>query len=571
MEKVSLTIKNVNVFNSYFKKFINADVHILGDRIYYIDTNRNICFTAEKEVDGTNKYMIPGLVDIHMHIESSMMTPGPFCRQIASCGVTTVVAEPHEIANVKGIEGINHMIEAGKQSVIDVYYGIPSSVPSTNENLETTGGKIDFEAMKELMKCKNVICVGEIMNYRQVIQENNLEITKFLKYLRKNRPDYVIEGHCPSLIDLDLAKFLYLGINGDHTEHSLEEIKQRFSNGMFVEIQEKMLKKEILNYIIENDLYEHCGFVTDDTLADKLYEQGHLNTIVKKAMNLGFSKENAVYCSTYTNARRMKLTDRGAIAPGKLADFVLLDNIEEFNIAAVYKKGKEIYNFRDPIEQDNSTYVFPKDYYHSVHIKPLSREDFIIHVNENVDSVIVKAMEVVDGSTQTLIKKVKMPVANHELKWEGSGNLLAMVLERHGISGNIGFGFVTGDCIKRGAVATTHCHDHHNLLVIGDNIQNMLLAINRVVELQGGIVTVENGKILKELQLNVCGIMSNRSVKEIGLSLKVIRESLEHLGYNHYSPVASLCSLALPVSPALKVTDMGLIDVKKGCIVPLYE
>ena len=570
MEEVDLTIKNIEVFNSYLKRFITADVYILKNRIYYIDMKKSATLTAKKMIDGTGKYMIPGLVDIHMHIESSMMTPEPFCKRLASCGVTTIVAEPHEIANIKGIDGIKHMIEAGKQSMIDVYYGIPSSVPSTNEKLETTGGKIDFEDMKKLLQCENVICVGEIMNCRQIIKENNLEITKLLKYLRKSRPNYVIEGHCPSLIDLDLAKYLYLGINGDHTEHSLEEIKQRFANGMFVEIQEKMLKQEILNYIIQNNLYEHCGFVTDDTMADKLYEYGHLNTIVKKAMELGFSKENAVYCSTYTNARRMNLRDRGAIAPGKLADFVLLNNIEKFDIISVYKDGKEIYNAERTIEYNKSSYVFPKEYYESVHIKPLSEKDFIIPVKENVHSVIVKVMQVVDGSTQTKIKKVEMPVKNHELKWQESGCLLAMVLERHGKNGNIGFGFVTGDCINHGAAATTHSHDHHNLLVVGDSIQNMMIAIKRVIKLQGGIVTVENGKVLEELQLNVCGIMSDRSVKEIGLCVKRIRKSLEQLGYKHYNPIGSLCTLALPVSPALKITDMGLIDVKNGCIVPLY-
>lgn len=571
MEKVELVIKNVEVFNSYFKRFINADVYIKGDRIYYIDTKREECLAAEKTVDGKGKFMIPGLVDIHMHIESSMMTPGPFCRRLASCGVTTIVAEPHEIANIKGIEGINHMIEAGKQSVIDVYYGIPSSVPSTNDNLETTGAKIDFESMKQLMQCENVICVGEIMNYRQIIKENNLEITKFLKYLRKNRPNYIIEGHCPSLVDLDLAKFLYLGINADHTEHSLEEIKQRFANGMYVEIQEKVMKPEILNYIIENNLYEHCGFVTDDTSADKLYESGHLNMLVKEAIKLGFSCENAIYCSTYTNARRMNLTDRGAIAPGKLADFILLDNVEEFRIASVYKNGREIYNSNNRVEEKNSDYIFPEDYYQSVFIKPLTRKDFIIPVKENADSVVVKAIKVADGTTRTTIKEIEMPVVDHELKWEDTGCLLAAVLERHGKNGNIGLGLVTGDCLKHGAVATTHCHDHHNLLVIGDSIDNIMQAINRVVELQGGIVVVDKGKILGELQLNVCGIMSDGSVKDIGLSLKHIKKCLEQLGYKHYNPITSLCTLALPVSPALKITDRGLVDVKKGCIVPLYE
>ena len=249
--------------------------------------------------------MIPGMVDIHMHIESSMTTPGSFGNCAAKNGVTTVVSEPHEMANVKGVRGILEMISAAKDAPIDIFYGIPSSVPSTSEELETTGGVIDFEAMKHLLGEKDVVCVGEIMNYREIIRENHLEISKFLDYLRQEHPGYVIEGHCPSLVDLDLAKFLYLGINGDHTEHTREEVKQRIENGMFFEIQDKMLKPEVLSYICENHLFEYCSFVTDDTMADVLYEQGHLNTVVQKAIEMGFPKEQAIYCATYTPCQRM--------------------------------------------------------------------------------------------------------------------------------------------------------------------------------------------------------------------------------------------------------------------------
>ena len=184
------------------------------------------------------------------------------------------------MANVKGIRGILEMIQAGEGSPIDIYYGIPSSVPSTNPGLETTGGIIDCAAMEHLLEEKDVVCVGEIMNYRQIIAPNDLEITRFLDYLRRERPGYVIEGHCPSLVGLDLAKFLYLGIDGDHTEHSLEEVRQRLENGMFLEIQDKMLKPEVLDYIRRNDLYEYCAFVTDDTMADTLWQEGQLNRVV---------------------------------------------------------------------------------------------------------------------------------------------------------------------------------------------------------------------------------------------------------------------------------------------------
>ena len=227
MESVSLLIRNAKVFNTYLKKFIPADVSVKDGKFYYIDRKQDTPFQADAVLDARGKYMIPGLVDIHMHIESSMMTPEPFGDCVAAYGVTTIVSEPHEMANVKGTRGVLEMISAAKNAPIDIYYGIPSSVPSTDARLETTGGIIDCGAMKHLLDEEDVVCVGEIMNYRQIIRENDLEITKFLDYLRQERPGYVIEGHCPSLLDLDLARFLYLGIDGDHTEHTLEEVKQR--------------------------------------------------------------------------------------------------------------------------------------------------------------------------------------------------------------------------------------------------------------------------------------------------------------------------------------------------------
>lgn len=568
MEHVSLLIKNAKVFNSYLKKFITADVSVLNGKFYYIDRKQDTPFTADAELDAHGLYMIPGLVDIHMHIESSMLTPGPFGSCLADYGVTTIVSEPHEMANVKGIQGILEMISAAQDAPIDIYYGIPSSVPSTDETLETTGGIINCSAMKHLLEEKDVVCVGEIMNYRQIIRENNLEITKFLDYLRQEHPGYVIEGHCPSLLDLDLAKFLYLGINGDHTEHSLEEVQQRIENGMFFEIQDKMLKQEVLDYIVKNQLYEYCCFVTDDTMADVLYEKGQLNYVVQKAIASGFPLEQAIYCATYTPSQRMHLYDRGVIAPGKTADFLLLENPALLQPKYVYKNGTLISPSlctKDISVRD----TFPEDFYRSVTLAPLSLETFQIPVSADTSSVTVRVMEIQPDRTQTKEKLVVMPVKNHILDWQGSGCLLAMVLERHGKNGNIGYGFITGSCLKKGTAATTYFHDHHNLFVAGDNPQDMLAAVRRIQEIQGGFLTLKDGKILSELPLPVCGILSDTSVKDTALGLKAVRQSLEELGYCHANPIMSLATLGLPVSPALKLTDKGLVDVKQSKIVPL--
>lgn len=567
--KVDLLVKNVKVFNSYLKKFKDGNVAILNNKFLYIDNNKNIEFEASSTIDGKNQYMIPGFIDIHMHIESSMMTPAPFCHHLSKNGVTTIVAEPHEIANVFGKKGIEAMIAAENSINTSIFYGIPSSVPSTSPDLETTGAILDFEEMKNLTSNPKVICIGEIMNYRKVIVDNSLDICKFIEYVKKNKPQYAIEGHCPKLLDLDLAKFLYLGINGDHTEHTFEEFVQRFENGMFMELQAKSISSELINYIKENNLYEHFAFVTDDTMPDTFLHKGHLNVVIKKAIQAGINIENAIYCATFTPARRMNLHDRGVIAPGKKADFLLIDNLKNLHITQTFIDGKEVYNINSEAKYIPTDYKFPEEFYQSVRVEKINEDIFQIPVNNKENEVNCHIIKVIDGSTRTTEIIEKLNVKNGYLDWENSPYMLIAVFERHGKNGNIGFGLVTGDCIKNGAIATTYAHDHHNLMVIGKNIKDMTKTINRIIELQGGICCVENEEILAEVPLPVAGILSEKTVQELGKEVEILREKMSQLGYKHYNPIMSLCTLSLPVSPALKITDKGLIDVNQGKIVNL--
>ncbi len=567
--KVDLLVKNVKVFNSYLKKFKDGNVAILNNKFLYIDNNKNIEFEASSTIDGKNQYMIPGFIDIHMHIESSMMTPAPFCHHLSKNGVTTIVAEPHEIANVFGKKGIEAMIAAENSINTSIFYGIPSSVPSTSPDLETTGAILDFEEMKNLTSNPKVICIGEIMNYRKVIVDNSLDICKFIEYVKKNKPQYAIEGHCPKLLDLDLAKFLYLGINGDHTEHTFEEFVQRFENGMFMELQAKSISSELINYIKENNLYEHFAFVTDDTMPDTFLHKGHLNVVIKKAIQAGINIENTIYCATFTPARRMNLHDRGVIAPGKKADFLLIDNLKNLHITQTFIDGKEVYNINSEAKYIPTDYKFPEEFYQSVRVEKINEDIFQIPVNNKENEVNCRIIKVIDGSTRTTEIIEKLNVKNGYLDWENSPYMLIAVFERHGKNGNIGFGLVTGDCIKNGAIATTYAHDHHNLMVIGKNIKDMTKTINRIIELQGGICCVENEEILAEVPLPVAGILSEKTVQELGKEVEILREKMSQLGYKHYNPIMSLCTLSLPVSPALKITDKGLIDVNQGKIVNL--
>ncbi|MGL6201578.1 MAG: adenine deaminase C-terminal domain-containing protein [Lachnospiraceae bacterium] len=565
-----LLVRNVQVYNSYFKQFYHADVAILNGKIYYVDTKRDTLWEAEAEIDVSGRYMVPGLIDIHMHIESSMVTPSAFCEYVAGCGVTTIVSEPHEMANVNGIQGILDMIQTGENSPIDVLYGIPSSVPSTSQELETTGGAITCQDMEKLKENPAVACVGEVMNYRQIIQENDLEISKYINKLRVSDLMFPIEGHCPALVDLDLSKFLYLGINGDHTEHSIEELRQRFAGGMFVEIQEKMLSAEVLDFIRLYNLYEHFCFVTDDVMADTLCAQGHLDALVRQSVKLGLSPEQAIYNATFTSARRMNLLDRGTLAPGKLADFVLLDDLSSFTVHSTYKNGHCVYHRDEAIAVNSQAEGFAGTYYHSIKLEPRDEECFRIPAPAGKDSVQVRVMEIADGSTKTTERIVKMPVREGFVDWKDSGCMLAVVFERYGKNGGAGYGFISGDCHKQGAVATSYAHDCHNVLVAGSNPKDMQLAVNRLIQLQGGMIVANGGKLQAELQLNIGGIISGSPVEEVGAALSRVRSAMVNQGYSHYNPIMSLCTITLPVSPSLKLTDRGLIDVTNSAVVPLF-
>ncbi len=568
VEKVDLLIKGVQVYNSYFKKFIAADVWVKDGKFYYVDQKRQEELEAAEVVDATGRYMVPGLIDIHMHIESSMMTPAAISDQLVRCGITTIVSEPHEMANVSGVEGILDMIKAGENSPIDILYGIPSCVPSTAPELETTGGIMRCEDMERLKQNPAVACVGEVMNYRQVIKENHLEITKFLNKLRKEEPLFPIEGHCPELVDLDLAKFLYLGINGDHTEHTMEELRQQFQNGMFVEIQEKMLSKEVLDFIMENNLQEHFCFATDDVMADVLCEEGHLDALVRNAIKLGMPAQQAIYNASFTPARRMNLFDRGTIAPGKLADFVLLDSVDDFAVYATYKAGSCVYNRLAPVVPTPAA-SFPDSYYHSIRLAQQGPQVLDVKVDTAAEQVKVRVMEVCGKTTRVDQRVQTLPVKDGLLQWEGSDCMLALVFERYGINGNVGYGLLSGDCHKQGAIATSWAHDCHNILVVGSNKEDILCALNRVIQMQGGLAVANNNQVVAELQLNVGGILSDRPATEVGADLAKVRQAMLELGYNHYDPIMSFCTITLPVCPALKLTDMGLIDVTTAEVIPL--
>lgn len=565
--KVDLLIQDVRVYNSYFKKFTEGNVAVLDGRFLYIGKQGTETFEPGEVLAGGGRYLIPGLVDIHLHIESTMVTPETFSFALIQNGVTTIVPEPHEMANVFGIEGIKEMIRVSRDCVVDMKYAIPSSVPATS--METTGGSVEIADIDELLRSEEIICLGEIMNYVDVISDPDCKTNQILRHIRKTYPHLVIEGHVPKLFDLDLHQMLFAGVDSDHTHQTPEGMEARIAAGMFLEIQEKSMTEEVMEYLIKQDVSEHFCFVTDDVMTDSLYKRGHLNHIVKKAMAMGMEPERAIYASTYTPAKRMNMHDRGAIAPGKIADFLLVSDLRELVIDQVYKNGKKAYDAKEAYVQSEQPRQFPAHFYESIQLAPLTEADFTVKAEAPDNRYPCRVMLVQNGSTFTEDHRGIVEVKDGELCWQESPYGLIAVFERYGKNGNRGYGLISGDTIKRGAVATSYSHDNHNLLVVGHDPHDMMVAANEVIRNQGGFYVVENGEVIASLHLPVGGILTEEPLEKTAKEVEQLRRAMESLGYQHYNPIMSISTHSLPVSPALKITDIGLIDVNAGKVVPL--
>ncbi len=551
MEYVDLILKNGNIYNTFLQKFEIKDVAILNGKFYYIANNINE-LKCNNIIDCKNKYIIPGFIDIHMHIESSMTVPSQFSKMVLSHGVTTVVADPHEIANVLGIDGINHFISS--DTTLDIFYGIPSSVPSTNSNLETTGGKIEENDVLELLKNPKIMCLGEVMNFKDLVCKNDTLIKNIIKLCKENKPYLPIEGHCPKISGLDLAKFIYAGVDADHTQQTPESIYEKITNGMFLEIQKKSINKDTIKTLVDNNFYEYFAFVTDDVMADHL-KDGHLNKIVKIAIDLGMPINKAIYCATYTPARRMNLIDRGTISVGKIADFIILDDLQNLKIKDVYKNGK-LYKGEN-IKKEK----FPLHFYNTVKCNKATIDDFNLKTNKK-DSVKCNVIKIDKNSTFTKKITKTLPIINGEIQWENSGLALLVVYERYDKTNNKTYALVDGAINKKGAIATTWAHDHHNLMVMGTKKEDMLLAQHNIIDMQGGYIVCSNNKIIAKAVLNVGGIVNDVDINILAQNIKDIRKAMNNLGYEHINEIMSFSTLSLPVSPEIKITDKGIIYTK---------
>lgn len=585
--RADFVIKNAWVFMTYRQCFEKRDVAVAGESFYCVSPA--ISYPGVREVDGSGKYLIPGLIDIHMHIESSMTYPQEFSRITLPYGVTTVVADAHEIANVFGLEGIRCFME--QKTPQDIFYAIPSSVPATNETLETAGASIGEAEVRRLAEDERVLCLGEVMNFKDLTADEDTLIKRLIRCCRESGGNKRIEGHCPALSGEDLCRFIYEGVDADHTQQTPESVMEKTDLGMFLELQLKSLTEDVVRAVCNNGLYENVALVTDDTMPDRLLK-GQLNRIVKAAVKAGMPVEKAIYCATFTPARRMHLDDRGLIGPGKLADFVVLRDLESFEPEAVFKSGKCVFeemdaagvwsgvmgervaaDGRDIPEDCNvpDAPLFPAHFYHSVRCKKAEPGDFTLRVDVPCAAVRVNVMKIRTFGTFTEQAVRTLPVKDGEICWEGSGLTLAALFERYGKNGNISYGLVEGAFTGRGAAATTWSHDSHNLLVLGTAAKDMCAAQNRVLELQGGYVAAEGGRVTAEAGLPVGGIINDGPVEALAKQLGRVREAMRRLGYENNNEIMSMSTLCLPVSPSLKLTDFGLLEVKTQRRVALIQ
>lgn len=558
---MDMIIKNISVYQTFTQQFEIKDVLIKNGRFAYIADSLSV--TNESVIDGTGKWMIPGLIDIHMHIESSMTLPSRFSEAVLPHGVTTVVADPHEIANVFGLEGIQSFLS--NATALDIFYGIPSSVPSTSPQLETTGGFIGVNEVTTLLQNPNILCLGEVMNFQDLCKEETSTIKEIIKVCQEFKPALPIEGHCPKITGKDLADFIAAGVTADHTQQTPESILEKIKSGMFLEIQKKSMTKETIQTLMEHHFYDYFAFVTDDVMADKL-PKGHLNEMIKLAVSLGMSVEKAIYCSTYTPARRMHLEDRGMIAPGRLADFIILSDLNQFTIHSVYKNGECVFSQGFTYKEKHDQ-TFPSHFYESIKCKKAILEDFTIKVSGK--KAICNVIQTQPHSTFTKHIQKEVMIKEGQLDYQSANLCLLTIYERYGKNNNIAHALLDAPINKRGAIATSWAHDHHNVMVMGNHTEDMMLAQQTICDMQGGYVVVHEGRVVAKALLEIGGIVSAQPIEVLAQQLKEVRLAMQQLGYQHDNEIMSFSTLSLPVSPELKVTDVGMIKTKTQEIIPL--
>lgn len=510
------------------------------------------------ELDGG--ILSPGFIDGHFHLESSLLIPAEFALAVLPHGTTTVVADPHEIANVAGIAGVQFMLEASEDIGLEVFYMAPSCVPATH--LETAGAELSGNDIEKLAQHPRVLGLAEVMNFPGVI----LGDVTILDKLERFR-DKAIDGHSPGLSGAQLDAYLCGGIGSDHECTRLEEAREKLAKGMHIMLREGSQARDLeaLAPLVTAQTKQRCMLVSDDCHPEDLLEQGHMNRVLKRAMELSIDPITAIQLASLNPARYFGLRTLGAIAPGYQADIVVLRSLEPLEVSRVYKKG-------ELVAEDGKCLLAKKPVAEkvqliSMNLEELNEEDLRLQAQGSE----MRAIRVAPNTLITGEEIVAVAARQGEAVSDANRDLLKIVvIERHQGSGRKGFGFVRGLGLRKGALASTVAHDSHNLVVVGVSDSDMVVAANTLRELGGGLVVVSDGQVRAQLPLPVAGLMTAASLQQVVAWKKKLNQAALELGATLEHPFMALSFLALPVIPKLKLTDQGLVDVESFTHVPLF-
>ncbi|SPD75559.1 Adenine deaminase [uncultured Desulfobacterium sp.] len=552
-----LVLKNGSVINLFSGVFQRCDVAVCEGVIVGVGPE----YAGNEEIDVSGRYIIPGMIDGHLHIESTMLLPHNLAAALLVHGTTAIVSDPHEIANVAGLEGVRMMLEQSADLPFDFFFMAPSCVPATG--LETSGAELNTA---DLLKFKNeprILGLAEMMNFSGILSCDE-EVLKKIYHFR----GMIIDGHCPSLKGHELQAYMTAQIRSDHETSDRSEAIEKIQGGMMLMIREGSSAKNLeeLMPVINHRTSNRCCFVSDDLSAEDILNSGHLDAIVKKALLLGLDPVTAVQMVTRNPAEYFGLYDRGAVAPGRRADMVVLDSLDGFNVISVYKNGITLV-------EDGRLVSFPKSNRISpfssstLNIAPLNRDSLLIpHQGEKA-----RIIEIIPGQiiTKMVFDNVKSD-NGFVVSDTASDTIKLCVVERHRGSGRIGLGLVRGLGLKNGAIASSVSHDSHNVIAAGICDKDILTAIDAVRLMSGGLVVVSGENIIAKAPLEVAGLMSVQPIDVLSRQLKSVELAASNLGCVIKKPFMALSFLALPVIPELKLTDMGLVDVNRFEIVPLF-
>lgn len=566
-----LVIKNIKYVNLFTKEVYPADIGISQGKIGYVTLPKEkLELKGLETYDGGGKYALPGLIDTHVHIESSMMTPGHFAKAILPRGTTTIIADPHEIANVLGVKGVTYMLEASEGIPLTVYMLAPSCIPSAL-NVETSKTAFLGPEIDEIMAHPRVLGLGEVMDFLGVTNQSP-RMNEILEHARKFNT--FIQGHAPGLTGPMLAAYIAAGIESCHETHTYEEALEKLRSGMVLECRHSSGFKDIpaiAKALIELNYPENATLCTDDREPDDLLKEGHIDDAIRTAIKSGIEPIKAIKMATVNAARLGRVRDKGSLKSGNIADIILVPDLEEFVVDEVFVAGQLIAKNNILVEDFESPTCHIEKQNTLILKKEPTIADFKIHVGDQQEPVRANAIKFNSKDFLfTQLQEVTIPVKSGYLDIEGTEDLATFVnFERHGINGNISIAPVAGLGLKKGAIATTISHDCHNLFVMGKSTEDMLLAVNTLRDSGGGVVCVCDGQIKSLLELPIAGLMSDKSLEELAPQVESIKSCLTDFGIIGPSPLLLIVFFALPVIPEARLTDQGLVEVKTGKIVPI--